>query len=140
MQLVHGLNTLQVEIIKLLQAQTGTAQYNPLDVNFKYLHEAADTEYHWIQYAFKKSVNTVMILWSCADFSIFTYISGSMFISGLIFYFLSSAIGGELHPYCVAEKDGSFTERDAVRLLFQIVEGVKYLHDQNIVHLDLKVK
>lgn len=51
---------------------------------------------------------------------------------------LEFAIGGELHPYCVAERDGSFTESDVVRLLFQILEGVKHLHDQNIVHLDLK--
>lgn len=52
---------------------------------------------------------------------------------------LYSAIGGELHPYCVAERDGPIKEGDAVRLLFQILQGVKYLHDQNIVHLDLKV-
>ncbi|PIK62426.1 hypothetical protein BSL78_00626 [Apostichopus japonicus] len=51
---------------------------------------------------------------------------------------LEFAIGGELHPYCVAERDGPIKEGDAVRLLFQILQGVKYLHDQNIVHLDLK--
>ena len=55
------------------------------------------------------------------------------------FIFPRSAEGGELHPYCVAEEEDAFTERDVVRLLTQILEGVDYLHQKNIVHLDLKV-
>ncbi|XP_038044559.1 serine/threonine-protein kinase 17A-like [Patiria miniata] len=51
---------------------------------------------------------------------------------------LEFAAGGELHPYCVAEKEDAFTEQDVVRLVRQILEGVHYLHQNNIVHLDLK--
>ncbi|XP_071481552.1 uncharacterized protein [Diadema antillarum] len=49
-----------------------------------------------------------------------------------------NASGGELHQYCVADKEDGFCERDVVRLLHQIIEGVHYLHKQNIAHLDLK--
>jgi serine/threonine kinase 17 len=52
---------------------------------------------------------------------------------------LEFAAGGELHPYCVADKEDAFTETDVVRLVRQILEGVHYLHQHNIVHLDLKV-
>ncbi|XP_002741442.1 serine/threonine-protein kinase 17A-like [Saccoglossus kowalevskii] len=52
---------------------------------------------------------------------------------------LELAAGGELHRHCVCEKEEtSFTERDVVRLLKQILEAVQYLHERNVVHLDIK--
>ncbi|XP_077978011.1 serine/threonine-protein kinase 17A-like [Glandiceps talaboti] len=52
---------------------------------------------------------------------------------------LELAAGGELHHHCVCEKEGTnFSERDVVRLLRQIIEAVHYLHERNVVHLDLK--
>ncbi|XP_061193656.1 serine/threonine-protein kinase 17B-like [Saccostrea echinata] len=44
--------------------------------------------------------------------------------------------GGELFTECVIEE--SFSEADVVRFLAQILEGLDYLHERNIVHLDLK--
>lgn len=52
---------------------------------------------------------------------------------------LSSAAGGEIFNQCVAERDEAFKEEDVKRLMRQILEGVSFLHRNNVVHLDLKV-
>lgn len=50
---------------------------------------------------------------------------------------LSRVSGGELFDR-ILEK-GFYTERDASKLIQQILDAVKYLHDMGIVHRDLKV-
>lgn len=53
------------------------------------------------------------------------------------------ALGGDLHRHCVAldtdEPSSSRSEKEVVYLLRQILEGLKHLHNQNYVHLDIKV-
>ena len=46
--------------------------------------------------------------------------------------------GGELFEY-LAERE-KVREDEAVEFLKQILEGVRHLHEQNVVHLDLKVR
>lgn len=46
--------------------------------------------------------------------------------------------GGELFDRIVEK--GFYTERDASKLIHQILDAVKYLHDVGIVHRDLKVR
>ena len=55
----------------------------------------------------------------------------------LWFFPVFSCSGGELFHECVIEE--SFKERDVVRLLREILDGVLFLHRKNILHLDLKV-
>ncbi|XP_048414763.2 serine/threonine-protein kinase 17A isoform X2 [Stegostoma tigrinum] len=51
---------------------------------------------------------------------------------------LEYAAGGEIFNQCVAEREEAFKEKDVKRLMRQILEGVAFLHRNNIVHLDLK--
>ncbi|KAK2859309.1 hypothetical protein Q5P01_003929 [Channa striata] len=52
---------------------------------------------------------------------------------------LEFAAGGEIFNQCVTDQeDEAFTEEDVKRLMKQILQGVAFLHQNNIVHLDLK--
>lgn len=45
--------------------------------------------------------------------------------------------GGELFDRIVQK--GSYTEKDAAHLIRQVLEAVDYMHEQGVVHRDLKV-
>ncbi|XP_028663468.1 serine/threonine-protein kinase 17B isoform X3 [Erpetoichthys calabaricus] len=49
---------------------------------------------------------------------------------------LEYAAGGEIFDFCASEE--TLTEREITRVLWQTLEGVQFLHHNNIVHLDLK--
>ena len=46
--------------------------------------------------------------------------------------------GGELFERVVAD-DFTLTEHECVLFMQQICSGVQYMHDNNIMHLDMKV-
>ncbi|MEQ2230874.1 Serine/threonine-protein kinase 17A [Ilyodon furcidens] len=51
---------------------------------------------------------------------------------------LECAAGGEIFHQCMVDNDEAFTEKDVIRLANQILNGVAFLHRNNVVHLDLK--
>ena len=53
-------------------------------------------------------------------------------------YFIFSASGGELHSF-IDDEEG-LTEAQVIKMMRQLLEALVYLHDKNIVHLDLKVR
>lgn len=55
----------------------------------------------------------------------------------IIFFSLFSVSGGELFER-VADAD-CLTEREASFYMYQLLQGLQYMHTKNIVHLDLKV-
>jgi protein serine kinase H len=53
-----------------------------------------------------------------------------------VYMVMELATGGELFDRIIAK--GSFTERDATRVLQMVLDGLKYLHSLGIAHRDLK--
>ncbi|NWR04560.1 KPSH1 kinase, partial [Promerops cafer] len=53
-----------------------------------------------------------------------------------VYMVMELATGGELFDRIIAK--GSFTERDATRVLQMVLDGVRYLHTLGITHRDLK--
>lgn len=61
----------------------------------------------------------------------------SLYFNEWISLYLSRVSGGELFDRIIEK--GFYTEKDASKLIQQILDAVKYLHDMGIVHRDLKV-
>lgn len=61
------------------------------------------------------------------------------FTSNSLTFILFSAAGGEIFDHCVGVKD-NFDKTTSKRLIRQILQAVHFLHENEIVHLDLKVK
>ena len=61
-----------------------------------------------------------------------------LIIVQLRWLFFSSVSGGELFQR-VADAD-CLTEKEASFYMYQLLQGLQYMHSKNIVHLDLKVK
>ena len=64
---------------------------------------------------------------------------GVMHILCALFLISRSLSGGELFDRVAAE-DYKMTEAEVIRYVRQVCEGLAYMHESNIVHLDIKVR
>uniref|UniRef100_A0A3Q3CML4 Serine/threonine kinase 17a n=1 Tax=Haplochromis burtoni TaxID=8153 RepID=A0A3Q3CML4_HAPBU len=81
-------------------------------------------------------VNAVIDYW--ITFLLLVHTAHLSFILHAI-YLHTYAAGGEIFNQCVSDQeDEAFSEEDVKRLMRQILEGVAFLHQNNVVHLDLK--
>ena len=69
----------------------------------------------------------------CSPLSVYAYVTHEYFSLLLDF----RVTGGELFDRIVEK--GSYTEKDAADLMRQVLEAVDYMHEQGVVHRDLKV-
>lgn len=53
-------------------------------------------------------------------------------------YVLNSLSGGELFERITAD-DYKISEAEVINYMRQICEGVRHMHEKNIIHLDIKV-
>lgn len=60
-----------------------------------------------------------------------------LFLIFVLIFVFCRVTGGELFDRIVEK--GSYTEKDASGLIRQVLEAVDYMHDQGVVHRDLKV-
>ncbi|EMD41943.1 hypothetical protein CERSUDRAFT_147367 [Gelatoporia subvermispora B] len=52
--------------------------------------------------------------------------------------FLELCTGGDLFSYIVGQKDSRLCEGETKYIMYQLLKGLKYLHDKSISHRDLK--
>ena len=57
----------------------------------------------------------------------------------LVCFALCSLSGGELFDQ-IADEDYKMTEAEVIHYIKQICDGLCHMHEQNIVHLDVKVR
>ncbi|PIL31727.1 transporter [Ganoderma sinense ZZ0214-1] len=55
-----------------------------------------------------------------------------------LYIFLELCTGGDLFSYIVSHKDSQLCQAEAKYLMYQLLKGLKYLHDRVISHRDLK--
>lgn len=61
---------------------------------------------------------------------------GSSFKDGYFNIFMEYVVGGSMRSYI--QSNGNLTNKYAEKCLYHILLGLKYLHDENIIHRDLK--
>ena len=100
-------------------------------------------KYHsWYLYQISLQIVLLPIQKACTNhpfFLPFHYFSFGLFPSSLKFPFFCSfsVSGGELFKR-VADAD-YLTEKEASFYMYQLLQGLQYMHNKNIVHLDIKV-
>ncbi|GBE77811.1 Meiosis-specific serine/threonine-protein kinase mek1 [Sparassis crispa] len=60
--------------------------------------------------------------------------------SSFVHIFLELCTGGDLFSYIVGHTDSRLCEGEAKYIMYQLMKGLKYLHDRQISHRDLKVR